>query len=86
MCEDSNPDLHVLQFFSRVKTVRKSDHILSLLSIKSATVEDSGNYSCSLPNANLSDTVRIVVVDGKLDRFILVTPLWCKVRNDAAYR
>ena len=61
--EKSKKQMKIL-FYFRVKTLRKSDHILSLLSIKSATVEDSGNYSCTLPTANLSDTVRLVVVDG----------------------
>jgi len=50
-------------FCFRVKTSRKADHIMSVLSIKSATVEDSGNYS-TLPIANLTDIVRIVIVDG----------------------
>jgi len=49
----------------RVKISRQSDHILSRLTIKSAILQDSGNYSCLLPQTNHSDTVRLVVVDGE---------------------
>jgi hypothetical protein len=50
-----------------VKTVRKSDgHILSVLSIKSAILDDGGNYSCLIAESNHSDTVRLIVVDGKI--------------------
>lgn len=49
----------------RVKTIRKMDHILSILSIKSAILEDSGNYSCVLASTNHSDTVRLTVVNGE---------------------
>eukprot|EP00094_Tigriopus_californicus_P009616 TCALIF_09271-PA protein Name:"Protein of unknown function" AED:0.11 eAED:0.11 QI:0/0.66/0.25/0.75/1/1/4/0/212 len=49
----------------RVKTIRKTDHILSVLSIKSAILEDSGNYSCVLASTNHSDTVRLTVVNGE---------------------
>ena len=49
-----------------MKTVRKSDgHVLSVLSIKSAIVDDSGNYSCVHAETNHSDTIRLIVVDGE---------------------
>ena len=38
---------------------------MSRLTIKSAIIEDSGNYTCVLPTTNYSDTVRLVVVSGK---------------------
>ena len=52
--------------FSRVKISRQVEgHILSRLTIKSAIIEDSGNYTCVLPATNYSDTVRLVVVSGE---------------------
>ncbi len=51
--------------------MRKLDHILSVLSIKSAILEDSGNYSCLLGATNHSDTVRITVVNG-MNQFLFL--------------
>ena len=58
-------DQKTLSFSFRVKTVRKPDHILSVLTIKSAILKDAGNYSCLLPETNHSDTVRLTIIDGE---------------------
>jgi hypothetical protein len=55
----------------RVKTVRKADHVLSVLSIKSAIPEDSGNYTCTETISDRSDTVKVSIVDGKQHTYIL---------------
>ena len=39
---------------------------MSILSISSSMVMDSGNYTCSLGNSTLSDTVDVSVVPGDM--------------------
>ncbi len=57
--------LFLFPHLSRVKTQWLGDHVLSVLSIKSAILEDSGNYSCLLPASNHSDTARLTVLNGR---------------------
>ncbi|CAB4065191.1 unnamed protein product [Lepeophtheirus salmonis] len=50
----------------RVKTVYMRGYVESKLSIKSAIIQDSGNYSCILKKSPHNyDTLRITVVDGE---------------------
>ena len=50
---------------SRVRTVLRtsSGDVSSVLSIKSAILDDAGNYTCRHDSGE-EDTVRIIVVDG----------------------
>ena len=55
----------------RVKTVLRtsSGDVSSVLSIKSAILDDGGNYTCAhVEHDDSSDTVRIIVVDGELGK------------------
>ena len=52
----------------RVRTVLRtsSGDVVSVLSIKSAIIDDGGNYTCRHGDEDSEDTVRIIVVDGEL--------------------
>ena len=53
----------------RVRTVLRtsSGDVSSVLSIKSAILDDAGNYTCRHDGSGEEDTVRIIVVDGELE-------------------
>jgi hypothetical protein len=51
-----------------VKNSWTGQAVLSVLSIKSAISEDSGNYSCGLPHSNILTEVPIIILKG--DNFV----------------
>ena len=49
---------------NRVRSYWTGETVVSLLSIKSAIISDSGNYSCHLPFSNTSTTVQLTIIKG----------------------
>lgn len=49
----------------RVHAYRQSGAVVSVLSIKSAIIEDAGNYSCHLPHSDESITVALQILKGE---------------------
>jgi hypothetical protein len=47
-----------------VKNTWTGEAVLSVLSIKSAIAEDSGNYSCGLPQSSIATEVPILILKG----------------------
>ena len=55
-----------------MSTFWTGESVVSILSISSSMVMDSGNYTCSLANSTLSDTVHVSVQLG--DHFQQLRP------------
>ena len=51
-------------FHGRVHTYWTGDSVVSTLSIKSAITEDTGNYSCILPNSGEKVTASLLILKG----------------------
>ena len=48
----------------RVHTYWTEGKVVSLLSIKSAIIEDTGNYSCTLPTSGDKVTASLLILKG----------------------